>query len=107
MAYFKKHWDPDLFSEVEEVVQMRVSLSIYFFFSFACVLGYRTLCSTTQYNYLMFPSVFSSDFLLSPFQLDPPLSLLREDLSIYFHQLLDVDSLSSSDSDTTSSMGTL
>ena len=55
----------------------------------------------------MFPSVFSSDFLLSPFQLDPPLSLLREDLSIYFHQLLDVDSLSSSDSDTTSSMGTL
>ena len=36
MAYFKKHWDPDLFSEVEEVVQMRVSLSIYFFF-FICV----------------------------------------------------------------------
>ena len=34
MAYFKKHWDPDLFSEVEEVVQMRVSLSIYFLFIF-------------------------------------------------------------------------
>ena len=31
MSYFKKHWDPELLSKVEDVVQTRVRISFFFF----------------------------------------------------------------------------